>query len=164
MSLASTRCNRATKSSSSAARARKRGSRSTYARWRLRLARFRTKSFAGLARESRDNTSNSERPTSNSQQDRGIWDGCLGSWELTRVMKTPRVVFACQECGAQSPKWMGRCADCGAWNSLVEESAAEPSTASGTNLYAQLGAAGSAQHYAEVCVAACVRVSYGDGT
>ncbi len=35
-------------------------------------------------------------------------------------MKT-KTVFSCQECGAQSPKWLGRCADCGAWNSLVEE-------------------------------------------
>jgi DNA repair protein RadA/Sms len=30
-------------------------------------------------------------------------------------------VFSCQECGAQSSKWLGRCAECGAWNSLVEE-------------------------------------------
>ena len=36
-------------------------------------------------------------------------------------MKSPKVVFVCQECGAQAPKWMGRCAECGAWNSLVEE-------------------------------------------
>ncbi len=33
----------------------------------------------------------------------------------------PKVVYACQECGAQSQKWLGRCSDCGAWNSLVEE-------------------------------------------
>jgi DNA repair protein RadA/Sms len=32
-------------------------------------------------------------------------------------------IFACTECGAQSPKWLGRCPDCGAWNSFVEESA-----------------------------------------
>ncbi|NUR55290.1 MAG: DNA repair protein RadA [Acidobacteria bacterium] len=32
-----------------------------------------------------------------------------------------RIVFTCQECGAQSPKWLGRCPECGAWNSLVEE-------------------------------------------
>ncbi|MGH8637425.1 MAG: DNA repair protein RadA, partial [Burkholderiales bacterium] len=32
-----------------------------------------------------------------------------------------KTVFACQECGAQSPKWLGRCPECGAWNSLVEE-------------------------------------------
>jgi DNA repair protein RadA/Sms len=30
-------------------------------------------------------------------------------------------VFACQSCGAQSPKWLGRCPDCGQWNSYVEE-------------------------------------------
>ena len=35
-----------------------------------------------------------------------------------------KTIFACQECGAQSPKWLGRCAECGAWNSLVEERAA----------------------------------------
>src|SRR6186713_1491525 len=32
-------------------------------------------------------------------------------------------VFACQECGAQAPKWLGRCPECGAWNSFVEETA-----------------------------------------
>jgi DNA repair protein RadA/Sms len=30
-------------------------------------------------------------------------------------------VFACQSCGAVSPKWLGRCPDCGEWNSFVEE-------------------------------------------
>lgn len=34
-----------------------------------------------------------------------------------------KTVYACQECGAQSQKWLGRCAECGAWNSLVEEQA-----------------------------------------
>src|SRR5262245_22654810 len=34
-----------------------------------------------------------------------------------------RTVYSCQECGAQSQKWLGRCAECGAWNSLVEERA-----------------------------------------
>jgi DNA repair protein RadA/Sms len=28
--------------------------------------------------------------------------------------------FVCQQCGYESPKWMGRCPDCGEWNSLVE--------------------------------------------
>ena len=32
-----------------------------------------------------------------------------------------KTVYVCQECGAQSQKWLGRCPDCGAWNSLVEE-------------------------------------------
>jgi len=30
-------------------------------------------------------------------------------------------VFACQGCGAESPKWLGRCPDCGEWNSYAEE-------------------------------------------
>ncbi len=30
-------------------------------------------------------------------------------------------VFACQACGAASPKWLGRCPECGEWNSFVEE-------------------------------------------
>jgi len=39
-------------------------------------------------------------------------------------MKAPKTVFACSQCGAQSPKWLGRCPDCGAWNTFVEEQAA----------------------------------------
>jgi DNA repair protein RadA/Sms len=31
--------------------------------------------------------------------------------------------FVCQSCGAASPKWAGKCDACGAWNSLVEETA-----------------------------------------
>ena len=29
--------------------------------------------------------------------------------------------FVCQECGAIAPKWLGKCVECGAWNSIVEE-------------------------------------------
>ena len=29
--------------------------------------------------------------------------------------------YFCQSCGAQSPKWVGRCASCGEWNTYVEE-------------------------------------------
>src|SRR6185437_845610 len=28
--------------------------------------------------------------------------------------------FVCQQCGYESAKWMGRCTDCGAWNTMVE--------------------------------------------
>ncbi|HLF27599.1 MAG TPA: DNA repair protein RadA [Anaerolineae bacterium] len=31
-----------------------------------------------------------------------------------------RTVFVCQQCGSNQLKWMGRCPDCGEWNSLVE--------------------------------------------
>lgn len=42
--------------------------------------------------------------------------------------------FFCQECGESSPKWLGRCHQCGAWNSFVEEKIVEtPSAAGGVN-------------------------------
>src|SRR5687767_4352415 len=75
-----------------------------------------------------------------------------------------KVVFVCQECGAQAPKWAGRCNDCGAWNSLVEERAVETTAAAGAaNRYAGLGAAGGAKLYAEVELADAARLSTGIG-
>ncbi|MER3401366.1 MAG: DNA repair protein RadA [Thermoflexus sp.] len=35
-------------------------------------------------------------------------------------MARPRTQYVCQKCGAVHPKWMGRCPDCGEWNTLVE--------------------------------------------
>src|SRR5688572_27554311 len=32
-----------------------------------------------------------------------------------------KTVFACQACGLESSKWLGRCPDCGEWNSFAEE-------------------------------------------
>jgi DNA repair protein RadA/Sms len=32
-----------------------------------------------------------------------------------------KTVFICQSCGFNSPKWLGRCPNCGEWNSLIEE-------------------------------------------
>lgn len=36
------------------------------------------------------------------------------------MAKKNNTVFVCQECGYESPKWMGQCI-CGAWNTMVEE-------------------------------------------
>ena len=36
-------------------------------------------------------------------------------------MPKPKIVYACQNCGYQSPKWLGKCPDCNQWNTLVEE-------------------------------------------
>ncbi len=79
-------------------------------------------------------------------------------------MKAPKVVFVCQECGAQSPKWLGRCVECGAWNSLVEERPADQTPAGAAtagNRYAQFGAAGNAKLYADVELASSPRLSSG---
>jgi DNA repair protein RadA/Sms len=43
-----------------------------------------------------------------------------------------RTAYRCTECGAEHPKWAGRCDTCGEWNTLVEEIvAARPSTVAG---------------------------------
>ena len=36
--------------------------------------------------------------------------------------------YACQSCGFTSPKWLGKCPDCGLWNSLAEEGPAPGET------------------------------------
>lgn len=36
-------------------------------------------------------------------------------------MPKAKSVFFCQSCGHESPKWLGRCPSCGAWNAFVEE-------------------------------------------
>ncbi len=35
-------------------------------------------------------------------------------------MAKTKTRYVCQECGSAQPKWMGRCPDCGEWNTLVE--------------------------------------------
>ncbi|HDN78880.1 MAG TPA: DNA repair protein RadA, partial [Chloroflexi bacterium] len=53
-------------------------------------------------------------------------------------MSREKVIYVCQSCGASFPKWMGRCPQCGEWNTLVEtvpevkrKSAVGPVTPSG---------------------------------
>ena len=36
-------------------------------------------------------------------------------------MKGPKTVYVCRECGCTNFKWLGKCPDCGAWNSFDEE-------------------------------------------
>ena len=35
-------------------------------------------------------------------------------------MAKRKTAFVCNECGAESGKWVGQCGECGAWNSVVE--------------------------------------------
>ena len=35
--------------------------------------------------------------------------------------KSDKTVYTCQQCGYASPKWLGKCPDCGQWETLVEE-------------------------------------------
>lgn len=36
-------------------------------------------------------------------------------------MAKTKTTFFCQQCGHESPKWLGKCPSCGTWNSFVEE-------------------------------------------
>lgn len=40
-------------------------------------------------------------------------------------MAKAKTLFYCTECGNETPKWQGRCSACGAWNTIVEQPAAE---------------------------------------
>ncbi|MDR0569924.1 MAG: DNA repair protein RadA [Clostridiales Family XIII bacterium] len=55
-------------------------------------------------------------------------------------MKKNNTVFVCQECGFESPKWMGQCV-CGAWNAFVEE---KPRAADAEDPRRRLGVGGAA--------------------
>ncbi|HXH90857.1 MAG TPA: DNA repair protein RadA [Thermoanaerobaculia bacterium] len=48
------------------------------------------------------------------------------------MAKKQQAVFSCSECGGQSPKWLGRCPECNAWNSYGEEQIAPLILSSGT--------------------------------
>jgi DNA repair protein RadA/Sms len=78
------------------------------------------------------------------------------------MAKRPSTVFVCQECGSQSPKWLGRCGDCGAWNSFVEERPQEAAVAAagGPHRYALAGAAG-ARLYSEIELEQHARITTG---
>ena len=41
-------------------------------------------------------------------------------------MKPVKTAFFCQDCGYQSPKWLGKCPACGNWNRFVEEEEPTP--------------------------------------
>src|SRR4051812_32185758 len=40
------------------------------------------------------------------------------------MSRTPSSAFRCSDCGAETPKWLGRCSGCGGWGTLEELSVA----------------------------------------
>ncbi|MBK9241793.1 MAG: DNA repair protein RadA [Acidobacteria bacterium] len=70
-------------------------------------------------------------------------------------------VFACQSCGAQAPKWLGRCSDCGAWNSFVEETVEKPGKVTERKGAAEPLGGGKATRYADVDAVVSTRFSSG---
>jgi len=79
-------------------------------------------------------------------------------------MKTPKKIYVCTACDAQSPKWLGRCPVCGAWNSLEEETYAAPApSAASPYAPAHSGTASRAVPIDELDSADCERTVTGIG-
>ncbi len=60
---------------------------------------------------------------------------------------TQNVIFACSNCDAQFPKWLGRCSGCGAWGSVKEETLRSHGTVHGNE---QSGPVGDVQDFATI--------------
>ena len=74
-------------------------------------------------------------------------------------MAKARSVYACTDCGGESPKWQGQCPHCGAWNTLVEgvaESAAK-------HRFAGVAKTSTLQRLAEVSVSETSHLATGIG-
>lgn len=50
-------------------------------------------------------------------------------------MAKSKTVYACQNCGSQSPKWVGKCPDCNQWNTFAEETFTATNSQKETNFF-----------------------------
>ena len=41
-----------------------------------------------------------------------------------------KTIYVCNQCGETSPRWLGRCPSCGAWNTMTEDVVEEPAKSS----------------------------------
>lgn len=58
-------------------------------------------------------------------------------------MAKEKTAFFCTECGAESPKWAGRCPECGAWNTMVEHRVSPAAKTPGGSATALWGGSGA---------------------
>lgn len=75
----------------------------------------------------------------------------------------PQRGFVCQACGHQSPRWLGRCPDCGQWNSLKEERLSGASLARGAGTSRRAGQISRPAPISEIEVAGGFRRQTGIG-
>jgi len=78
-------------------------------------------------------------------------------------MPRPSVIFVCSACGHESPRWEGRCAGCGEWNTVVEERGPRTASAPGSSPRRSAGAAVKPVLLEEVQAAEHARLSTGIG-
>ncbi len=72
----------------------------------------------------------------------------------------PKTLFTCSECGGSSPKWLGQCPHCKAWNTL-EETVAEPAAGKAHRFQALAGGAQPVATLSEVEAAEVARTPTG---
>ena len=76
-------------------------------------------------------------------------------------MAKPKSVFFCTSCGNETPKWMGRCPGCGAFNTMEEH--IEKTSVSGKNKAVPVGGSRRPQRIREVSCEGESRFSTGMG-
>lgn len=81
------------------------------------------------------------------------------SFYLGDSMAKDKTTFICGECGCESPKWMGKCPDCGSWNTMVEQQPIKLSSRSG----GFASTASRAVKLSQVQAEDCARINTGIG-
>ena len=77
-------------------------------------------------------------------------------------MKGRKTVYTCSECGYQSIKWLGRCPDCGSWNTLEEEVYVEKSVG-GQNSLSKTASKNKAERFSDLALPEYIRTKTGMG-
>jgi DNA repair protein RadA/Sms len=77
------------------------------------------------------------------------------------MSRQPKAIFSCTSCGAQSPKWLGRCPECGEWNTFVEERVAATPAAVSAKHPTLAGVAAHARRIDEVDLMVAERIPSG---
>ena len=72
-----------------------------------------------------------------------------------------KTIFFCTECGTESPKWMGKCPGCGAWNTMSEEIVQE--TPKGVNKSTTIASSSKPKLLKDISTSEDERISTGFG-
>ena len=79
---------------------------------------------------------------------------------MSTPAKPPKTQYTCSACGGVSPKWLGKCPHCTAWNTL-EETLAEPSGGGARHRYQSLAQAHPVFTLSEIAAADIERTPTG---
>lgn len=74
-----------------------------------------------------------------------------------------KTIYVCTQCGAESPKWLGKCPSCGEWNSYTEEVVSAKPAASQRVAYSNETARTQPQRLDEISVSREERIDLHDG-